>query len=355
MFSFFLLRGKKVDFSSITRYINGVLPFIVVFTVIEGLRYGRGVDYLAYARHFDFPSTITHTQDLGFDLINKFLHLLNFNSVGAFLVYAFVTIISLCVFVKAFPELKKYLFFIMLVAILPSSEWMIRQFLAISVGYAALLFLLQRNYRPFVIFTLISISIHYSNIIFFSIILLVFFYPKVIPLGVSLPLIFLLSSILPADFVLGGLGNTISHYFSMDQNSSYASYVDRSDDFISGKASNDKFKRSVVTMVINYVFYLVMFVEGYFLIKKQNLSKYRVIYNAFVVGSICFEFFITFELFKRMFQPLYWLWFIIAAFIIANKKCLKVKGAHYIIWAYVLAQMSRFVFSAELYGFVWDK
>lgn len=357
LFGSFLFFGRKAYYKGYGSYWKSITPIIILFTLSEGLRYGRGIDYYLYALHFDHPETITTTQDFGYNVLNTCLHYLNFSSVGAFIVYALITIVCLCILMKGLPEIWKHGYVIMLTALILQEEEMIRQFLAVSIIYSGLASVLENQLKRAGIIFIAGITIHYSSIIFVGFIAIAYYYKKIIPLKISIPAFILMAYILPADTILGPIGEYLNLLMSHDQESSYASYVNRSDTFLTSKAAQDQFARSITTTIINFIFVITMFIEGYYLVIKEEFQKYRMIYNLVVVGTIFFEFFHMFELFKRMFSPMSLLWFVIVGLIMANKRELKYSFSYYVVLLYVVAQAARFIFlpADEMFYFIWDK
>lgn len=357
LFIFFYLYGGFVKSGDYVVYLKSLLPIIIAFTIVEGLRYNRGIDYESYALHYDHPETIITTQDVGFDILNKTLQYFGFDSVGSFLVYAFIIIVSVSILLKTFPEIWKVGFVMMLIALILPSEQLIRQFISISLIYCGIGLYLQGNKKVSIVIMLSALSVHYSSIIFIVMIIAAFLYKDVLPLKLSIPVFFIVGIFLPADVVLGPIGDVINKYMAMDEGSSYSNYVDRSDDYLNANASRDMFARSLATTVVNIIFVITTFIEGYYLVIRSGLTKYRVVYNLFVVGTILYEFFHMFELYKRLFIPAYLLWFIIASLILSNKRILKFSFSYYIIIIYAIAQSVRFIFlpEDELFYFIWDK
>ena len=336
-----------------------IIP-MAAFIIIEGSRYLRGIDYRHYGLFFSYPELLRVKEDIGFEYLNSFLRQFSNDQHLAFIVYALITICCLFIFVKPFRSLYKIVFVIMLAFIIHPSEWLIRQFISVSIMYAAISKFIEGKYKSFLLLSLIGITIHYS-----SICLLLFFigsfvlFKKPISYRVSIPLIILIMLVSSADFV----ANQISFLLNNIQipflgGSSYLTYIDRSDDFLNSKAAGTVTGiRSIWTNLFNLLFYIVTFRECYHLLMKYNDKFVLPIFNLFVIGSLLYEFFLKYELFVRLFQPMELLGFIPVAYVIRNHRQCRYKLSYLYLILFVVLNISRFIFfpAEKYYLFIWDK
>lgn len=141
-------------------------PTILVFTLFEGLRWGRGTDY--NTNYWFFEEVTTHGGGDGYEFIWVFLIKtfgalgLNYQMFVAFL--SFILITAGCIFMK---EYKKTLPLMLPLFILnlEFAENLMRWYLGFSILLIGLALLLKGEQKKFWIFAILSFCIHYGLII----------------------------------------------------------------------------------------------------------------------------------------------------------------------------------------------
>lgn len=160
---------------------------IISYSLIKGLRYGRGPDYLWYKLQYE-NMDLAEKKELGFRFINEILSALDIPYYGAFILYSFVLIVAVMMLLKHYREIAMYalpIFFIV-----TGSYWAtaaIRQYLAMAFILIAFLYLMKDHIWKCLGFMLIGILIHTASFIFLPFFLL-FYYIK-IPIKSPYPLI----------------------------------------------------------------------------------------------------------------------------------------------------------------------
>ncbi len=149
---------------------------IIPYSLIKGLRYDRGVDYVWYMYQYEHPGEID--QDIGFTIINQTLNSLGVPYYGAFVFYSFVLILSVIILLKHFRELAIYVLPVFLVITTPQSDNLIRQYFGFSFVFLSFLFLMKDQLWKCLAFMVISALVHSSSLMLFPF-FLVFYYVKI--------------------------------------------------------------------------------------------------------------------------------------------------------------------------------
>ncbi len=101
--------GTEIDFKN-----PGIYLFIFIYSLIIGLRYNVGRDYVGYT---DWFKELRHTghfpvdNDFGFIWLNKFLVEFGFESYCLFIIIAFLQILFLLLSLKKIPFIRSWYFF----------------------------------------------------------------------------------------------------------------------------------------------------------------------------------------------------------------------------------------------------
>ena len=358
MFLYFLLYGNII-ISHPNNYWRYVSANILVFTIIEGSRYLRGIDYHHYGLYFSHPEYKILEEDIGFETLNNVLRLFSHDIHFAFIMYAFITIVSLCLFIKPFKELYGIVFINMLIFIIHPSEWIIRQFISISIVYASFGLFFIKKLKLFALFALVGCTIHYSSLLLLLSFIILNLFRKPIPIKISVPAIVLIMSVFSIDAFVDVLFSELEKTnLSIFQDYSYFVYVTRSDEFLtSNSAGTITGNRSLITTLLNLLFYLSVFYEGYRLLKKSEDKKIIVIYNMFVIGSLLYELFLKYELYSRLFRPLELVGFIVTAFIISQRQKCNYKWTWLYVILFLFMNAVSFIYFPKdnYYKFIWDK
>lgn len=141
-------------------WINAAIVMII-FTLIEGLRYNRGVDYKGYKYTYDHNIDIYEPL---FTAINKLFLYLDLPFYYPLMAYNLIIILGLIILLKNYKKLALYalpLFFIINEAAI---ENLIRQYTAIgfifiSLSYAGI------NWKKYALFSICAALIHSSSIV----------------------------------------------------------------------------------------------------------------------------------------------------------------------------------------------
>jgi hypothetical protein len=374
LFSFFIFWGS--NFKSTERNNNNriysLIP-IIFYSIITGSRYGWGVDYLSYKYRlenaFKFPE-----EQIGFRFINQTIKILDFNYVGGFIIYSFIFMSSAFLLIYSYKRISLYMFYFLIPTTLIFVTSIIRQGLAMSFVLLGLYFFNKKKW-PFCIFALlIGISIHTTTIITIAILAGMYFVSQkpfswkiTIPIYLFLTFFFNPSSI-------GFISGFIYQYISLDN--SFQSYIDNSDIWFSSEAANKIYDQSLFAQIVSSLFYISIFYLGYVTLKFKPNSKILFLYNTVILGILFYRVVFTFEILRRIAEPLIMLNFIILGYIFFVINGLKINKnytgnlniqiikdrlfPHHkyftaFIYIYFVLFFGRFVFLNPTAIFFWDK
>lgn len=149
---------------------------ILSYSLIQGLRYDRGPDYMWYKFQYEHFKIVD--QDIGFTFINQILNILHIPYYGAFIFYSFLLILSVIILLKNNREIAIYALPIFFITINLWAEAMIRQYVGLSFTILSFSYLLRGKLWKFYIFILIGALVHASTLVIFPFFLL-FYYIKI--------------------------------------------------------------------------------------------------------------------------------------------------------------------------------
>lgn len=131
----------EIDFNN-----SGIYLFILIYSLVIGLRYNVGSDYLGYNQWFKELRLTGHfpvDNDFGFIWLNEFLVEFEFESYALFIIIAFLQILFLLLFLKRVPFLRSwYLYFFFTSLLFFVSMNTMRQ----TIAYLIFMYCLQLYY-----------------------------------------------------------------------------------------------------------------------------------------------------------------------------------------------------------------
>ncbi len=302
---------------------------IIAFTIVEGIRYGRGVDYMHYLQVIKY--NLEETQVI-FSFFNQMLKRIGIPTEYFFMFYAFFFITGAMIFLKPMKKYAMYIFPFFLISIISLHEAFIRQFLAMSFIFVYVFVLnriLTRNISKKNIFLLIFLfviaeSIHsISGVTLFAITLIFIFFKKPFPWQLTIPTLLIGKFCLGTFFDWNYLNSFLGFLSTTDEK--FAMYVENSDRWFSSAAINVKYTRNIIIQFLEIfacssVFYLgnkvCKLLNGMQLSStKRYLSAtlnhiYTVFFNIFVLGYLVLESFYNFEIVRRVAYGWSIYWFI---------------------------------------------
>lgn len=301
---------------------------IIVYSLIEGLRYNRGSDYMHYKRLFEYSLKLKAYWDPEkieplFQIINKFFRFLNFSYPSVFVFYSSILIIAGFYFMKDHRKVAFFAIPMFFMATIVQSENLVRQFMAFSFVLISLKFFLNNSWIKFAVLMTMAIFIHTSSFVFLPFLFL-FKYIKN-PFGnlyVILGLYFLSWLWKPEYW-----GNYYKYFQNLQLVYSYQSYIENADTWFSGvKLLEVKSHFGMFSLIKLFLFNTGMIVLGYRLLDKYRFNNYPFYFFLYVVGAITQHFTSQIELLSRISLYFYMFWFIVLAYIVSDSFSYKTKN-----------------------------
>jgi len=154
------------------------LASVVVLTFVAGLRWETGVDWLVYTEMFGYAPTLGTPNffsqfpslDVGYWLLMSIIKTLGGGIQLVFLTIAIASFTFLCKALKTYTPYKNIsllLYFCMVFFVLDMSG--IRQALALNIFFYSIQYIKSRNFKKYLLFTLLAFSFHWSSLIFLPI------------------------------------------------------------------------------------------------------------------------------------------------------------------------------------------
>lgn len=257
---------------------------VITFTLIEGLRFGRGVDYNLYINHWDNVKygIYANSEAIVYNFMCYILQILDL---------PYQALIMLCSFILAycgFKFLRRYRECLVLsvplfILLTFSAECLFRWYTAFAFILLGLYYYLEGKQVWYWIFSLIGCGVH---IMLIPIVLLLYIilvrgekillkpWPAVI-------LMFLVTITWNPSNML--FLNNILHFILGDLEH-YSGYLDTSKDILTGHWRGDEVARSILSYIRALLYSSFFILVGYRVIqKKPNLTFY---YNILVIAAI---------------------------------------------------------------------
>ena len=289
---------------------------MISYSLIEGLRYNRGVDYGHYKHLYEYALHLNHYIDPKkiepvFQIINIPLRFLDIPYPCAFIFYSFVLIFACFFFIRKHQKVALFALPMFFMATIGQSENLVRQFVAFSFILFSLDFFLTDSWFKFFIFMSMAILSHYSSIIFLPFFLL-FKYIKN-PFG-NLYIILVLYSL--SWLWKPEYWGNFTVYFQLLQGieSGYQVYFTNADIWLSGNTLQE-FTVTTVYLIRLFIFNIGIIILGYRLLEKYRDRYYPFFYYLFIIGALIERVTDRMEILFRIDLYFYMFWFIVLAYI----------------------------------------
>lgn len=362
MLMIFTFMGYCIQHDSQKRYWTFAMWCVFTFTLVLGLRYGRGNDYMHYIDVYKYD---LESNEFLFTSINHLLKSLGVGEHYFFMYYNFLFIVGGLSLLKLFRNIAHVLFPLFVIAFTFFSEFIIRQALGFSFVFLFLRILLKDtkgmyDYIFLVFFAFCAFSIHSANVVYlFLFFLLSIFIHQPFKPRLTIPAFFFCSYIFASivDYssltsyfsLLGGMDNKVGEYAS--------------DSTVWLSADNDNqeqyLRNPIIKLWQTYGECSLLFL-GYKAIKICNDRKFILTYNVYVVGLMILQSFWTFEFLSRVGYIIYWFWafplgLVLHYFSIFWSKNFTYKillfGLSFYIYEYLKLLLLR---PNGMYKFIWD-
>ena len=345
-------------------WLYAIVP-IIAFSLIEGLRYARGVDYIGYVYTYLQSLDPKVENEPLFMLLNKGMLLMGFPYCIAFVVYYLFWIVGILHLCENFRYLLCWCIPFALIASIPSMENLVRQFVSLSFVMISLSFLLKKKYVMSCFWAVISFGFHLSSVIVVVIIYTVYIIGRkeCFKLKSSLIAYFFFFFIFDISFLDIFVLNVFPLLDLGDLK--FSGYIENADKWFTSSAIREDYIRSVWGNIALFLFDISLIIMGRKSIQHEKNTKNEkaliIVYNLFVIGAIGMQAVMELEIMRRFFRPLYMLWFVLAANILYRyplQKKLKSKWVivgNYIILGYILCVLfGKYILFTPSQMFIWD-
>lgn len=309
--------GLKARKSNVKTYWKNAIIPIILFSIIEGCRFGRGTDYLWYqSQYYSILNPIEDQEPL-FMWIYQVLYLADIPFHLVTIIFAFCWITSVYVFLQDYRDSAPWNILFFLIYSLILFESAIRQFLSLSFVLIAFHFIARKRYTLFAVMAIMACSIHLSSIIYILLLVILSFYKRCfnwkLILGIYLFFVFIWdfskSDSLVTIFTLLDLGT-----------SKLNSYINNAENWFSANAAQEELIRSFPVKCFSAILDGYVIVYGYKITEKLHRPSLYLLYNLSMIGLLGLYGAFTLEITRRIFHPLFFFTGIIIAYCLKYKK-----------------------------------
>lgn len=334
---------------------------IIAYTVIVGMRYGWGNDYMFYKWRYEFPFAYGR-EDFGFGTLNKFLNSIGFDFVGGFMTYSFIFVVASYLLISSFRE-NKYMIAFLVPCTIMQTTFTIRQSVAEAFILVSLYFFNKKKYIWFIAFAIVAYSMHKAAIFMLIFIIpLYFLVKKPFSIKTTIPLfIFAVIFEKVMEPYMEAAFGTIIPLLNFQQGSYMEGYVVQEDDWFGAESFNENFRAGLFTQIVSSAMELGTIFVGYKALHVKYNRFLNAIYNAVVIGLILRRLFIVIEIPRRLVDPFYLLCFIIIGYALYYvKSYIRERDS---IWTHLslsfiifftILHIGKFLIASPTYKFVWD-
>lgn len=371
--SFFLTKIPQKNYDRI--FWGTVAFFIVAYTIIVGLRYGWGHDYVRYEFTYNMLEyDYTKDFDVAYWGLNKFEKSLGIPFAGSVVISTLLIIVSYFYIVKAMKG-NKYMLMCFLPATLLYTTYAMRQFQAIAyinIAIGLLLFddNILKNKKAGIVISLLLILLayhtHSSSIAYAMPFVIFLFFKKVgaIPYKITIPAY--LCTIIFSGIIESFFNETfLSLFQTLTISDHLQGYIDNADSLLFGAEAVDNatFSHGGIYQLFHYTGYLCLLYITSRALKIRPNKGVAIIYNIVVIAIILQQIFFAQEIMRRIIDPFAILYFIplgYAIYVYVQHKKQRFKGYLFygcciaVALLFIYYPMLKFLTSFNLAGFVWD-
>lgn len=341
--------------------------FIILFTLIVGLRYGWGNDYLSYKYRIEHPA---EDEDVFYGLTNKILREVGFNYITTYMLYAFLLITGAFKLIRCYPD-NRYMLALFLPAMFFIGTSTIRQGFATSFLLFAIAFLYKKKWIEAFVATFLSVNIHTAILIpillFIGFYALTFVWKKPLPWKIVLPL-YIVCAFNTDTVSTWFVGNFENSFDWLSNFGKFESYSDKSSYWFGEEGLNSIYEQSTFALVLSILFHSAYIYIGYKALALSSIGNVHrnvlYLYNTTIIGLFVFRIGMLLEIIHRIGDTLFAFYFIPLGFALStyNNKWQSLKKkerkrftfALVLIMCYIILYYGRFIIMSPGYMFVWN-
>lgn len=338
--------------------------FIILYTLIIGLRYGWGNDYIGYKFRMEHPDTDV---DPFYALTNKILNGLGFNYVMTYMLYAFLMVTSAFKLIRHYPD-NKYMLTLFLPAMFFIETSTIRQGFSTSFLFFGISYFYEKKWVKMGISLFLAYSIHTAILVpmavFLAFYLLSTAYNKPLPIIIVLPLYIIVA--LSTNYASAWFASNFTNSFDwLTRFGKFESYSENNEFWFGEEGIEDKYQQSTSALILSTLFHSAYIYLGYkAILLSANSKKITYLYNSSVIGLFILRIGMLLEIIHRIGNTLFYFYFIPLGFAISTVKGhwkqLTLKDRTLCNFSfvatiiYLVLFFGRFILMSPNYGFVWD-
>lgn len=274
---------------------------VIVFTLIEGLRFGRGIDYNIYVEVYNYIvnyNIFVSPESFIFNGICLFLGYLNLPYQSLILVCSFILIYNGLKLLLRWNDKLMYIL-PLFIYLCYSAQNLMKWYTGFAFILVAINAILDNKKRKAILFSIIAIGVHPMLITVLPLFYIAFLYKKPILSPWATICIFLIMSFVwSRDFMLG-LTNLVELVLGASEH--YSMYSQNAEMWLTGSNRDDSNLSFISLIKIGVYFSFYIFVGKRFL-KTTPTLLYP--YNLLLLGIITYPAMHNIELFDRMNQLL---------------------------------------------------
>lgn len=363
-FIFYIFCKKSVYYTSNSNFWQLAIIPIIYFVIIEGCRYGRGVDYLSYKYRFEHISTLYESQK-GFLWLMQILRNIGCNYVGAFMTYALIFIVCNILFIRTTfkKDEAQWMYLLMLLSMLIKSEALIRQYIALPIIFVSFSAMFKRKWITALLLLFIAINIHSGTIVMYPLVLFFYFlFRNVISPKYIIPLLFMAYYIIPTGS-FSNLGINFLSFFNLSTigNEGLNTYIENSDRWLGADSFIESAQQTQFTKTLQFIFDACTILVSYKALKIKSNEIVATFFNIISIGFILERSFFGYEIFQRMTGQLYIMWFVPLGYALYvyhqlqwTKEKSQMKLLLLIALGYQIVFYCRFIFLNPKAMFIWS-
>lgn len=332
---------------------------LVAYSIIVGMRYGRGRDYFHYYQDISTnmmaPGCTIDPEPLYKLWINT-LYNLKVPPEVVFVFYSFLLLLSFLLVLKNDRKIACWALPVFYLITNTVAENAIRQCFALSFVILAYYFYQKNKLIGVLSSLIIAMNIHFSSIVVLFLFIFFGYAPIKIKSSKYLIIIYLLMLFAWQASLFDSVTDLLTKYDVDFGKSSY--YIENSDRFLSSDSELTNHKASVVTLLMQAVSSIMIIYYGVKLTSKEH--KYNLPFAFSYLAIIIYQIGSNMEMYLRIFHWLSFMYPIMVGFIMTK---LEMKRKQKLIFGVVIAVYTGYHFFASRmfilndtgYMFLWDR
>ncbi len=311
--------GRKISFAQSKDSIifkEESMICILLYALIEGLRYGRGIDFDHYRKLYENAFKLRNywdeeTIEPFFQIVNKTINYLGFPYYLMFSIYSSFLIISCFSFIRNHKKVAVYILPFFFFSTIGQSENLIRQFFAFSIILYSFNYLFNDDWIKFSLLMTLAFFTHNSSLVVLPFVIIFKFIKN--PFG---NLYVILSLYCISWLINSNFWSSNYEYFNLlEKIGYYERYATNSEVWFSGEQQHSLNSSNWFYIRI-FLFNVGIISVGYLIKERFSNYNFSFFYGLFVIGAIFQMPTANIELLNRLNLYFYVFWFVVLSYIL---------------------------------------